>query len=258
MKDINVRFRAAALGKSLENLANEVQDELNKAIEETANAAYSSILIDAQSKLNSSRHDYIRGLTINKIGENSHIITLEGAFPNALEEGYSGFDMRSKMLASEHVVGVGSRAGQPWVQQGAQGQKFAHVPFERRPYSKEAKSADLNQAIRKLTARNLSGRDQRFTSIFKTAAGDPLSGRVASVKKVKGFPELEGITKYQKVYKNESTGKQTVQSVYMTFRTISEHGPSWRHPGFEGIHAFDEAEKWVEQQIDNIINALIK
>lgn len=258
MADINVKLRAAALGKSLENLAYEVEEEMNQAIKDTANAAYASIVAKAQQELHSTRQDYIKGLTFEELGNNTYLITLEGDFANALEKGYSGFDVREGMLKSEKVVGVGSRTGQKWVQTGKDGHKFAHVPFEHRPHSKAPQAADLNQAIKKLTAKNKMGEDQKFTKIFKDASGRPMEGRVASVKKVDGFPQLDGIAKYQKIYKNETTGKETVQSIYMTFRTVSENGDSWRHPGYQGLHAFDEAEKWVEEQIDNIIKALVK
>lgn len=258
MADINVKIRAAALGKSLENLAADVQEEFDSAIRDTANAAYASIVAKAQQELNSTRQDYLRGLNFEDLGNNTYLIVLEGDFANALEKGYSGFDVREGMLNSEKIVGVGPRSGQPWVQTGKDGKKFAHVPFEHRPHSKAPQAADLNQAIKKLTAMNRSGMEQKLTKVFKDASGKPLEGRVASVKKVDGFPQLDGIAKYQKIYKNESTGKETVQSIYMTFRTVSENGDSWRHPGFAGLHAFDEAEKWVEEQIDNIIKVLIK
>lgn len=258
MADINIKFRAAELGKSLENLAYEVQQELDQAIKDTANAAYATIVAKAQADLNSTRADYLKGLSFEELGNNTYLITLEGDWANALEKGFSGFDIREWMLSSEKVVQVGTRTGQKWVQTGASGQKFAHVPFEHRPHSKAPKTSDLAQAIKKLQTHNRSGRLQKFTSIFKDDAGKPLEGRVASIKKVKDFPQLDGITKYQKIYKNESTGKQSVQSVYMTFRTVSEAAESWRHPGFEGLRAFDEAEKWVEEQIDTIIMTLIK
>jgi hypothetical protein len=257
MSDINIHIRATALGKSLENLASEIQEELDQAIKDTANAAFASITAAAQSQLHSSRQDYLRGLSFEELGNNTYLIILEGDFANSLEKGYPGFDVRTGMLNSEKIVGVGPRSGQKWVQQGKNG-KFAHVPFEHRPHSKAPQASDLNQAIKKLQAMNREGVQQKLTSIFKDASGKPLEGRVATVNKVKGFPQLDGLTKYQKVYKNETTGKETLQSVYLTYRTISENGKSWRHPGFSGLHAFDEAEKFVEEQIDNIINALIK
>lgn len=258
MADFNVKFKAADLGKSLENLAHEVEEELNQAVKDVANSAYANIMANAQAELHSSRTDYIKGLSFHDLGNNTYVIILEGEYANEIEKGYASFDVREGLLRSEKVVGVGNRAGQKWVQTGKDGQKFAHVPFEHKPYSKAAQSSDLNQAIRKLTAFNKQGREQRLTKLFKDDGGRIMQGKVASVRKVEGFPQIEGITKYQKTYKNEKTGKNSTQSIYMTYRTVSEHGEEWRHPGYAGAHFFDEAEKWIDQELDNIINTLIK
>lgn len=255
--EINIRFKAQALGKSLENLAYEVQEELNQAIKDTANAAYASIVGSAQLGLHSTQKDYLKGLDFQQIGENSYLIVLEGDWANAIEKGFSGFDLKEWMLKSEKVVGIGSRTGEKWVQTGDEGEKYAHVPFQKQPFARAAASSDMNQAIRKLQAFNKQGRAQKFTSLFKDDKGRPLEGRVASVKNVEGFPELNGITKYQRKSKSES-GKETLQSHYMVFRTISENGQGWMHPGYSGAHFFDEAEQWVDQQVDQILNTLLK
>lgn len=44
----------------------------------------------------------------------------------------------------------------------------------------------------------------------------------------------------------------------MTYRTVSENGGDWTHPGYAGLHAFDDAEKWMDSEIDNILNRLLK
>lgn len=258
MADINLKFKAHALGKSLEGLADTVQRELDQAIADTANAAYATIVAKAQEDLHSTRKDYLHGLSFTPMGKNTYLISLEGDFANAIEHGWTAKDVKSGMLASEKVVGVGARSGQKWVQEAEDGHKFAHVPFEHRPFSKAPEVADLAAAIRKIEVTNKNGRKQKLTQIFKDGAKKPLQGRVASVKEVDGFPNLAGLTKYQRVYKNETTGKETVQSVYMTFRTVSETGKTWNHPGFAGLKAFDEAEKWIEQEFENIINSLVK
>lgn len=251
-------MKAEKLGKKLEDLAYEVSTELNEAIKNIANAAYAGIVATAQLQLHSTQKDYIKGLDFQTIGENSYLITLEGEWPNALEKGFAGFDLKEWMLKSEKIVEVGPRAGKPWVQHAVDGHKFAHVPFEHNPFSKAAASGDLNQAIRKLTAFNKSGIEQKFTSLFNDEKGNPLEGRVASVQKVKGFPELDGITKYQKKYKNEATGSESIHSVYMTYRTVSENGSGFQHPGFAGLKAFDENEKWIDEQVDLILEKLLK
>jgi hypothetical protein len=259
MSEINIKLKAQALGKALEDLSYEITDTLNEAIHDAVQAGYASIIGSANLGLSSTRKDYLSGLKLHELGENEYLIMLDGKFANSLESGFTGFDVKSGMLKSKKVVNVGVRAGQPWVQQSkADGHKFAHVPFQHRPFSRESQSADLGAAIRKLKAVNKQGVEQKFTKLFTDENGKALEGKVAVVKKVKGFPQLDRITKFQKTYKNEKTGKETVQSLYMTFRTVSEQGSEWQHPGFKGLKAFDDAEQMIDSQIDEILNRLLR
>lgn len=252
MADINIRLKAEALGKDLEDLSYEVQQQIEAEIQNVARMGYDMIVASAQTDLQSSRQDYLSGLKFHTLGPNEFLIVLEGQLPNSLEAGYPGFDIREGMLKSKKIVEVGSRAGLPWVQKARDGHKYAHVPFEHRPFSKAAKSSDLNEAIRKLNAINMEGIEQKFTKIFKDPSGNPLEGKVASVREVKGFPNLDGITKYQKKYKD------AVQSVYLTYRTVSENGHPWMHKGYEGAHFFDRAEKWLDEKIDEVLERMLK
>lgn len=258
MSEINIKLKADALGKALQDLSHEVADQLEQDVKKVVEVGYASIVGSAELALHGTRQDYLSGLKLHTLGENEYLIMLEGDFPNSLEHGFSGFDVKQGMLKSKKVVAVGPRAGAPWVQQASDGHKFAHVPFQQRPFSREAKSGDMGSAIRKLKAFNRQGMEQSFTKLFTDESGSPLEGKVAVVNKVKGFPELDRITKYQKIYKNEKTGAEAVQSIYMTFRTVSENGGSWQHPGFKGLKAFDDAEKWIDSQIDEILNRLLK
>lgn len=253
---IDIQLRAEELGLNIEQLASGLEAEFNQAIQDTANAAYASIISDAQSKLNRTRQDYISNVQMDQIGENSFLISLSGDWANKIEGGFPAFDMKPGMLNSQKTVEVGSRAGQPWVQKGKEGQKFAHVPLEQRPDAKTGGASDLGQMLKKLEAYNKGGRKQKLTSTFNDPSGNPLQGKVATVRNT-GFKDLDGITKFQKIYKNEDTGKSTVQSVYLTWRTVSENGSGWQHPGYEGLHAFDAAEQWVSKEIDNILNAFL-
>jgi hypothetical protein len=258
MAEINITIKAGLLGKSLEDLSVEIEQQLEEDIRNVVKMGYASIEGTAELGLHSSRQDYMSGLKLHELAPNEYLIVLEGKFPNALESGYSGFDVKEGMLNSKKVVSTGTRSGQPWVQQSKEGQRYAHVPFQQRPFSKEAQSADLGSAIKKLKAVNKQGEEQRFTKIFSDENGNPMSGKVAKVDKVKGFPELDNITKYQKVTKNGKTGVDVVQSIYMTYRTVSDNGGDWMHPGFAGLKAFDDAEAWMDSQIDDILNRLLK
>lgn len=252
-----IDFNAEGFQKQLEQASDQVIGEIKGAVKDLANAAYANIVASAQSKLKTTRLDYLKGLKFDSLGDDTYLISLEGQFPNAIEDGWGPFNMKDKMLSSTKTVQVGSRAGQPWVQKGKKGQKYAHVPFEKKPFSKDLPTGDMASMIKKFKAVNAKGRVQNFTSIFKDEGGKPIEGKVASVRNT-GIPGLENVTKYQKIYTNTNTGKQVTSSVYLTFKTVSELSPAdaWYNKGFAGAHFFKETEDFVEEQMNNILKLL--
>lgn len=251
------------LKKSIDDALPQVEAEINQAVRDAAAAAYATIVSKAQNELGGSRKDYLKGLQFTDLGDNGFLISLEGSWANQLEDGYPSYIMQEALLKSDKMVQVGSRAGQPWVQdskpkgKNKESHKFAHVPFEHKPYSKEAGNSDVAGLIKTMLGRGVNGELKAMTKVFGDRDGNPMEGKVAvahpdSVKN----PLLEGLVKYQKVYKNDA-GKTTVQSIYMTYRTISQVGKPWVHPGFEGLHAFADAEKELIKQIDQILKVLI-
>ena len=253
-KEFIVSIEAEKLGKDLEDISKSVKDELDQAIENLANIAYANIVSKAQKELSSTKKTYLENLSFDKIGEDSYLITLKGTWPSKIEDGYAAYSVREVLLKSTKTVDVGTRTGLPWVQQGQKGQKFAFVPFEHKPFSKAPQNADLASAIRKMDAYNRQGKKQKVTRIFKDNQGNPLQGKVATVKS--DIKKLNNLTKFQHIHISK-TGKQSVQSLYLTWRTISELGKDWTHPGFKGLKAFLEAEKYIEDQLENILNFLV-
>ncbi len=264
------------LQKELSGIAPSIEAEVNEAVKGIAHSTYASIVAKAQKELNSTRQDFLKGLDFEDLGDNNYLISLDGDWANHLEDGFPSFNQTPGMLASNKTVEVGSRAGQPWVQQtkpkgkNKESHKFARVPFEQHPHAKTGKGSDMAEAIRNLTATNLAGMDQKLTKIFKNPDGGVAEGKVAVIDptgvKAGNRPyatgnssdnKLQGLVKYQKVYKNKN-GKDTVSSVYINYRTVSEKGKPWIHPGFKGLKAFEEAEKEVAAQIDKIVSTLLK
>ena len=251
MADFNVKIRAEELGKAFAEIGEQLEQELNGAVADLAHGAYAKIAADAQAGISNSefRQEYIKGLQINEIGNGAWLVTLDGTWANKLEEGYDGYDMKNTLLSSNKTVSVGPRAGQPWVQRNQEGGKFAHVPIQKTPTSKEA-GKNLEQDIQKVMATNADGRRQRINKVFRDATGKPIEGKVASG--VSDNPLINKITKYQKVGKSG-----TVSSTYINFRTIGENSSGWRHPGHDGYKFFEQAEEWVAAELDNIIETLL-
>lgn len=255
MSDFSVQLTAEKLGKSLENAGEQLEQQVNEAVRNLANAAYASMVsqIQARKMDPKNRQDLLRGLNFTDIGNNSYVIDLQGDWANKLEDGYPGYDMKQTLLSSKKKVEVGSRAGQDWVREGQNG-KYAAVPFDHKPYA--AGSGDMAQDIKKIMAKNRQGEDQPLTKTFKDDFGKPIAGKVASVK-ADMLPDgvsknLGGITKYQHV-----SDKGKVSSIYMTYRIISENSNGWFHPGWDGYHFFEQAEKDVERELENIVRNLL-
>lgn len=266
--EFNIILEAEALKRSIAFIAQNTVKEIKSAIKDVAFAAYSSIASDAQTKLGGTRQAYMSGLRFINLSPDNYLIYLDGAWPNKIEDGWAPYDMKEQLLKSTAKVKAGSRAGQDWVQRGKKGQRYAHVPFEHSMTASAAKGAsDLSGIIKNIKAANIAtGVRQKITKIYKDADGNPMSGKVATFKfspediaKGLSIPNLQGLNKYQTVY-NDKNGKERVKSVYMTFRTISDLSPAgkWYNKGNSGLKAFPEAERYVEAEIKNILDTLLK
>lgn len=255
MSEISLKFRADALKKSLDKLGDIVENELNEAVKNLAHSAYAAIVSKVQ-KMNvnaKQRKDYLKGLDIKELGDNSYLIYLDGDWANKLEDGFGPHGMKEVLLASKKVVGVGPRSGQPWVRTAKDGHKYAAVPFEHRATTPHS-SGDMATDIRKLMAKGINGQTQKIGKVFKDIDGKPIHGKVASVAAADApVKNLANLTKFQYVH---DSGK--VSSLYMTWRMISENGRDWQHPGHRGYHIFKEAERFIETEMDNILKTLLK
>lgn len=253
MSEFNLKIIAKDLGKDIENIAESVENELQAAVSNLANATHASIMqqIQSMSMDPKNRQEYLKSLKIDKLGDSEWLIYLDSPWAIELEQGFSPYSLKDKLLSSKSTVSQGPRAGQPWVRTAEDGTRYASVPFNHKPYSGESKSANMGDMIKKMTAKNMAGQEQKLTKVFKDLGDKPISGKVASIKSAKN-PFLSGLTKYQHV---SDSGK--VSSVYTTFRVVSDKSSGWQHPGFGGFLLFTEAEKYVEQELENIINTLL-
>lgn len=254
MSDISLKFVAEKLGKSLEKLSSSAEAELNAAVQNLANATYTAIISQMQSMSANpaNRTEYLKALKFRNLGDNSYLIYLDGEHPNKLEQGFGSYSIRDQLLKSDKTVGVGSRAGMPWVRTAKDGHKWAVVPFEHKQSGKPGKGGDLATDIRQMFAQNSKGKKQKLTQIFKDIDGNPIHGKVAVINDAIN-DKFQGLVKYQHVHES---GK--VSSMYMTYRGVSETGKDWVHPGFGGYQLFKEAEKFVESEMENILQTILK
>jgi hypothetical protein len=254
MADFSLKLKADALQKSLENLPIKVEQEINQAVKNLANAAYTSMVAQIQAKRmsNNSRSAYLKGLKFKELGDDSYLIYLDGEEANKIESGSGPQDLREVLLASTSTVSAGSRIGQSWVQTNKAGKKYAHVPFEHKTTGVSFSSGNLADDIKKAGAINAKGLVQSMAKTFTDIDGNPVKGRVASTD-IPGSPDLKGLTKYQHV-----SPKGKVTSLYLTFRTISESvSGGWMLPARDGMNLFVKTEKYIEEQLELIVKTLL-
>ena len=253
MSDISVKLKAEQLGKSIDNLTPQLEAELNSAVENVAVAAHASMIsrVQGMSMDPKNRQDYLRALKYQKLSDSSFLIFLDGSWPKKLEEGFGPYSIKDQLLRSNKVVEVGSRAGESWVRTSKKGKKYAAVPFEQKPFSGEKMAGNLADDIKKMVATNMAGKKQSITKTFKDLEGNPIAGKVATVKDSEN-ENLKGLSKYQFIH---DSGR--VSSVYMTYRMVHEDHPGWQHPGHKGYQLFKQAEEYIDQELENIINTLL-
>lgn len=252
MSDISVKLTAEKLGKDLEQASEAAIEEINRAVGDIAKAAHASMVAQIQSTRMSpdNRQDMLRGLQFEDLGDNTYVIFMEGDWANKLEGGFPSYDMKKTLLSSNKTVKVGSRAGEKWVRENKQGKKYAAVPFDIKKTSGK-KTGDLSTDLKQMVAKNRQGQEQKLTKVFKDSLGNPIAGRVARSSHPEN-PMLKNVTKFQHV-----SEKGRVSSIYMTWRMVSENSTGWNHPGFEGYHFFETAEREIEAELENIINTIL-
>jgi len=230
----------------------------------------------AARELHSSRQTYIDGIQEPVASTGERTIALVGWLPNAIENGLDSFDLRETLLGSN------SRARRPiWSESGRSGGRmqvgwYANIPFRHgtpgssglagqpmgaphaegtRQGTMEAPAAqqfgkEIYQAAKQL--RTKGGRGKGPMALPSSQAGPKLSPHHST-------SIYTGMRRVRKPYKNERTGKTTVQSQYFTWRRIStENSNGWIHPGIEPRRLSEKVEDYIHQVAPGVVQAAIK
>lgn len=234
-------------------------------LDKVAASARVNWLKQARDNLGSSLADYTRGIQdVSEDGPGERSIALTGWLPNAVEQGLAAFDLRSTVLAG------------PRVKMGAGGSRYQNIPFRHagpdsggkagkpmgRAYGASGEhSRGLGDVMGDDDARQL-GHDVYDSA--RRLVGKERLGRPS----VEGAPFLAphhksdiyaGMRRIRKPYVNTETGKTTVQTQYMTWRTISSNVESgWLHPGIESRHLADQVSEYLQGQAPIIAGAMLK
>jgi hypothetical protein len=252
-KVYSVEEAIAALGQDLNSYADHIQKELKESVPIIAAQTHSFIVQQATNKLKSTRSTYLENLGIEKITSSADqeiwAVTLKEK-AGFLEDGKEAYN-----AIYDLTHGPKSKVSK-------EGYRYNIIPFHHNAPPSEQSLAQ--NRLRQTVERQLNDlgmgkmKGGKFSlNTIKGSDGNPIIGNAFStdlkgpLSKV-GNNILAGVTVYQReVGKNKSIHKDI-----MTFRVVSEKQspPRWDMPSRQGIHAFKEAEK----QIDEFWNRVIK
>ena len=241
-----IKIDTSGIEKKITGLANGIETAIESAVEDIAYGAYSQILAEANHGLSPEDAEaYIAGVEIEQFGPSSFAILLTSDAAKKIEEGSGPFNLKEVLLSSSARVSQGSRAGQPWVQTSAKGQRYAHVPMSRGGGA-QATSSDLVSEIRNQVKKN---RRSQGNAIKKAAQSNNPLGNPNSFKS--GNPLISDVQKY-----TTSTPGGGENDVFVAFKTVSDGSQGWQHPGTPGKYFIEAVEKWVEDEISSLISDL--
>lgn len=199
-------------------------------------AAFANWQMLAQRELKSTARDYVQGLSLEQNG-NVVTISLNGAMPNMIEQGWDGGDMRAWMLKS------------PKSKATKDGGRYLVVPFRHGVPGTGGRNvgAAMPPEIHNVAKRLFGTKAPVQGSQNKTVWGGRLTKDavraapfLSKAEKAQVRAKLDELKKpwhttsvWTGMVRNEAKYAKTSQSSYWTFRTISTRGDprSWIHPG---------------------------
>lgn len=257
---ISLKSKLEIDGRAIDAFSVDMVDSFRIAVGNLARATHSEWISRAQSRLNSGRESYIRGLQDSgSFGVRTttrgdvYDISLVGEMPNNFEFGMQSYDM--KTVRPGWLGGAKAKTAKD-------GSKYIVIPFRHSTtstsniqYTGKAKAANLKSELRDAVKKYGLDRMQR------AATGRVIEGKVKSIpKSAPVHSYLQGLTRIQKGEQGTtSSGKQRGSASLLTFRVMSTKSKpeSWIHPGIRGVNLLPEMTAWAESQMDKIIGDLL-
>lgn len=260
MSVFSISAKLIERGYNVEALEAAAIGSFNSALMGIAKAAQNEWIRLAQNRLTTSREIYIGGLRQAESFKSSfgaggaiHEITLVGRMPNNFEFGMEPFDM--KAVRPGWLGGGKSKVAKD-------GHRYAVIPFRHSefgmPYT--GKAAAISSPTLKTQLRN-AVKDYGLSRMVRLGSGKIAEGPVSRVPRgAPVHPYLQGLTRVQKGLSSTTPrGKQRGSSQLMTWRVMSEKSPpeSWRHPGLTAANILPEVERWVDGELNKIIDVIL-
>jgi len=240
---LKITIDTRAIAEKFKELADEVQQDLNKGVAQLAASTHAKVAEMANNELHSSKKIFTDNLGFQQIAPGLWVVSID---EKALwiEEGIEPqTDMKPGLLknATDH---------------DKNGYRIRTIPFEHsKPSSQMNGYAQILQAKIKS---ELKKRDIPYKKIERHENGSPRLGKLHTFDFKAGRAKsswtddpLTRVTIYQTL-----TRTGNVRRDIMTFRTVSdspEQKNKWIHPGIDGKKFLDRAQAWAEYTWENEI-----
>lgn len=261
---ISVKTDLEALGYNLDALSTGVQEAIKIQVGQLAAAARGEWIRLAQSRLSTSREEYIAGLRraesfkrYSRGTTDVYEITLVGQFPNDLEFGRGSFDMKSVRPGW-----LGGKKAKPTKDGGS----YVTIPFRHSTsnsprFNYTGKAAKIDDPTLKQQLRT-TVKEYGLDRMVRTATGKVVAGNVQSLGGKLNYgtgpgqihPYLKGLTRYQQPMSGMVGGKQRGTGQLMTFRRMSTNSKpdSWIHPGLDAANLLGDVQSFIDKEIIEI------
>lgn len=233
----------------------------------------------AQQELHSSKRDYIDSIQdVESSGQLERTIRLVGWLAHAVETGLSPFDLRETLLGAGK--GRTSKDGRRYrpipfrhSTPGSRGQAGPQMGSAYGPRGDQSRAltggmtagaaSELGRAVYGLAKRLQGGatlghgspkRTYVFQATAKASSGK-VAGQLIRVPKLATHHSTDIYAGMRKVTKQYGKRKQ---SHYVTFRTISEGGQGWIHPGITARRLTPRVADYAREQLPKIMGMAIK
>jgi len=218
----------------------------------------------AQGALKFTSRDYVQGIGRVEEIEQGHVyVELNGVLPNMLEEGWGPHDLRTTVIPHAKTrrqsiegygyVAIPFRQGTPGTGGANVGRPMASTIYK---VAKHLAATRTEHGPGKRPIAPAHGPGERR---LHAAANLPHMTRRAKKLLTEKAKPWHSSSLYEGMIREEKTYKETTQSQYFTFRTITENPLAhtdprkWRHPGIKARRLAIKTMKHMEKVIPALV-----
>lgn len=234
---IDIKLEAKKLGIDIDKISNELRQKIIAGLTDISQNTYNEAVRLAQQRLHETREMYLNALTQDRITTNDNFlytIYLKPNSPaNSYESGYTGFDIRHGFWHS------------PKMKLNKENEPYITIPLQHKPYSKDTGSSQVLNMREKILEIVKDKSNAKIKKVIKTKSNGEVVTTYYKGAEEKGFKNLVKIR-----------DEATKSSKFFTFINVNQESAGWQHPGFRGIHVFEDLEKFVQENIDILLRSI--